>query len=251
MAGLTCALLVLLSALARAVPAPVPHAYGAFAYYTLALTWQPGICRIDDAPLLGIAGPEHCASDQPRAPLIGLHGLWPSRPQALIRAGVRVQRWWSRGCDLLHHSNEEPRLSATLRAQLAAVVPQLRHSLLAHEYDKHVQCFGFDPARFFTTELALRSALADAPFGRYLAAQRGKPVAHADVVRAFERSSGTGDARALQLQCARDRAGREVLTQLWLTIRAGSLAAFPAATSLTHTPIDADTCPATFIVPAW
>jgi len=239
-------------AFACAAPAGLtPAKYADFDYYTFALTWQPGICAIDDGLLIGAGRHERCRADQPHAPLIGLHGLWPSRPHALIAANVRVQRWWSRGCDLLHHSGEEPILSPDLRAKLAAVMPQLPDNLLTHEYDKHVQCFGFDPARFFATALAMRSAVADAPFGRYLAAHRGAIVAHADVVAAFERRFGTADARAVALQCARAGPGTKALTQIWMTIRASKIGAFPAAASLTHTPIDQDTCPATFLIPAW
>jgi ribonuclease I len=162
-----------------------------------------------------------------------------------------VQQWWARGCDLLHHSDAAPALSAGLRAKLAVVMPQLETSLLTHEYDKHAQCFGFDATRFFTTALAMRSAVGDTPFARYLATQAGRTVAHGDIVAAFERSFGTTDAAAIQLQCGKDGAGREVLTQLWINVRANALNAFPAARSLTHTPIDQDTCPATFLVPAW
>lgn len=249
----TCLLFALMcAAQVSAAPARlVPGAYPDFAYYTFALTWQPGICSVDDAPMVGADHPEHCAADQAHAPLIGVHGLWPSRPKALIKAKVRVQRWWSRGCDLLHHSDAAPALSADLQAQLAAVMPQLETNLLTHEYDKHVQCFAFDATRFFTTELALRKAVGDAPFGRYLVAHTGQTVQHDDVVAAFERSFSTTDAGAIQLQCVRDESGREVLTQLWINVRANALDAFPAARSLTHTPIDQDSCPATFFVPAW
>jgi ribonuclease I len=223
---------------AQAAPL-VPAAYGDFDHYTFALTWQPGICTAD------------CMSDQPHLPLIGLHGLWASRPQSLVAQNVPEQSWWARGCDFYHHSDEAPALSADLEAKLATVMPHFKKSLLTHEYDKHVQCFGFDPTLFFTTELAMRQAVADSPFGKYLVAQTGATVAHADVIAAFEHDFGTTDARSLNLQCERDGAGREVLTQFWITIRTSALGAFPAAASLTDTPIDQDTCPATFLIPSW
>lgn len=237
---------------ASAKPAQLAAAkYGDFEIYTFALTWQPGICSIDDGPMVGADHPEHCAADQAHTPLIGLHGLWPSMPQALIKANVPVQQWFSRGCDLLHHSDEAPPLSADLQGKLAAVMPQLPTSLLTHEYVKHAECFGFDPTLFFTTALAMRQSVADAPFGRYLVAHSGQTVAHDDVVAAFEKSFNTTDAGSINLECARDSAGREVLTQLWITVRASALAAFPAARSLTHIPIDQDSCPVTFFIPSW
>jgi len=217
----------------------VPAVFGDFDHYTFALTWQPGICSAD------------CGSDQPHSPLIGLHGLWPSRPQSLIARNVAEQSWWAHGCDFYHHSDAAPPLSAALEAKLATVMPHFKTSLLTHEYDKHVQCFGFDPTLFFTTELAMRQAVADSPFGKYLVTQTGATVAHADVVAAFEHDFATTDARALNLQCEHDTAGREVLTQVWMTIRTSELGAFPAAVSLTDTPIDQDTCPPTFLIPSW
>lgn len=248
-----CAVLSLMCAASVAAkPAQlVPAKYPDFAYYTFALTWQPGVCSIDLGPMAGADHPEHCAADQAHAPLIGLHGLWPSRPQALIDAHVRVQQWWAKGCDLLHHSDQAPRLSAGLTAELAAAMPQLETSLLTHEYDKHAQCFQFDAERFFTTALAMRTAVAGAPFGRYLTAQAGRTVEHADVVAAFQRSFGTTDAGSIALECAKDASGRDVLTQLWITVRANALGAFPAPTSLTHIPIDQNSCPASFFIPSW
>ncbi|HVA33913.1 MAG TPA: hypothetical protein VNG31_07170, partial [Candidatus Baltobacteraceae bacterium] len=252
-ASVACALFALMCAMGVAAERGhlVPAKYGDFGYYTFALTWQPGICNFDGASLTGAATPDFCSSDQPHAPLIGLHGLWASRPQSLIKANVPVQQWWSRGCDLYHHSDAAPPLSADLQAKLAAVMPHFRNNLLTHEYDKHVQCFGFDPTQFFTTELAMRLAVADAPFGRYLAAQAGHSVEHENVVAAFEKSFDTTDARSVQLQCVRDGTGRAVLTQFWITILADRLALFPAAASLSDIPIDQDTCPATFFIPSW
>jgi ribonuclease I len=228
-----------------------PAVYGDFAYYTLALTWQPGICSVDDAPLVGSKQPEYCAKDQPHVPLIGVHGLWPSRPQALIRANVRVQRWWSRGCDLLHHSAEAPVLSAQLRSEFAAAMPRLSSNLLTHEYDKHVQCFRFDPNSFFAVALAMRDAVAGTSLAPYLTNHAGHVVAQSSLLAVFRKGFHTTDARALRLQCARDGAGREVLTQLWITVRADALGIFPAAASLTHTPIDQNTCSPSFLVSSW
>lgn len=111
-----------------------PAQHGDFAHYTFALTWQPGFCSTG-------AG---CLSGQPHTALIGLHGLWASRPQALISRGISAPQWWSRGCDYFHHSDRAPRLSQAILEQLRAVMPHLKYSLLTHEYDKHVQCFGFD-----------------------------------------------------------------------------------------------------------
>jgi ribonuclease I (enterobacter ribonuclease) len=248
--GLLFALLFVTNAVAA--PAQlVPAEHGDFDIYTFALTWQPGICSIDDGPMVGADHPEYCLSRQPRTPLIGLHGLWPSLPDSLSKANVTNGQWLGQGCEVLRHSDAPPSLSADLQAKLAAVMPQFETSLLTHEWDKHAICFGFDPAQFFTAALAMRQAVADAPFGRYLVAHAGQTVAHDDVVAAWEKSFGTTDARSIALECFHDSSGRQILTQLWITARANALAAFPAATSLTHIETNQDSCPATFFVPSW
>ena len=113
----------------------VPAVHGDFDHYTFALTWQPGICQTE----------EGCLPSQSHAPLIGLHGLWASLPSELASEGVVNQQWWSRGCDYYHHSSAAPPISPELTQKLEAVMPQFQHDLLVHEYDKHVQCFDFDP----------------------------------------------------------------------------------------------------------
>jgi len=225
-----------IAALVLAVP---QHAD--FEHYTFALTWQPGMCQTD----------EGCLPDQPKAPLIGLHGLWASLPRDLSSRGVVDRQWWSRGCDYYHHSSEPPALDPALQARIEAVMPHFAHSLLTHEYDKHVQCFGMDPAQFFQDELAMREAVVSSPFGAYLAQQAGHTVQHADVVAHFEHAFSTPHATALQLQCGKNAAGDVVLTQFWITIPSGELSAFPQPPSLMDTPTDQDTCPASFLVPNW
>ena len=218
-----------------------PVRYGDFDHYTFALTWQPGFCGT--AP--------GCLSDQPRAPLIGLHGLWASRPQVLIARGVSDPAWQRSGCDLLHHSDAAPVLPDALRQRLLAVMPHLASDLLHHEYDKHVQCFGFDPATFFATALAMHDRIADSPFAQDLAGRAGTAVRHADLVAAFEADFHTAAPRALQLQCDADPSGRSVLTQLWITLPTDGIDQFPAPATLIDSPTVQDNCPAVFLMPAW
>jgi ribonuclease I len=218
-----------------------PGAHGDFSYYTFALTWQPGICETD-------AG---CTPDQPRADLIGLHGLWPSLPRTLSAAGVTPQQWWRRGCDDLEHSAAAPALDRSLLVQLDAVMPHFAHSLLRHEYDKHVQCFHFAAPAFFRTELRLRQSVMRSSFGRYLVQHAGRDVAHADLRATFRRAFVTPHGQSLQLQCGRDPGGGVVLTQLWITIPAAQVGAFPQPAALMDAPIAQDTCPPVFHLPRW
>jgi ribonuclease I len=239
-----CLFAFLAVAIGPAAAAPLtPAVHGDFGHYTFALTWQPGFCATDGG----------CLADQPKAALIGLHGLWASRPKTLIDRGVVPQQWWGKGCDYFGRSEAAPSLNATVQGQLDAVMPHIAHSLLTHEYDKHVRCFGFDPNQFFATELAMRAAVVDGAFGRYLLGLAGTKVAHADVIAAFKKDFSTDLTTSLQLQCDKDAHGHPILTQFWMTLRTDKLAAFPGADSLMATPASQyeDTCPATFRVPAW
>jgi ribonuclease I len=241
---LPLALVVILAAsFGVAVPATslVPAEHGTFDHYTFALTWQPGICQTE----------EGCLPDQPKTPLIGLHGLWASLPQDLSSQGVVDQVWWSKGCDLYHHSSEPPPLDGALDAQLVAVMPHFEHSLLNHEYDKHVQCFGFDPTQFFKTALAMRAAIESSAFGTYLQQQAGHDVDHVAVVNVFKADFGTEHGTALQLECGKTAGGQVVLTQFWFQIPVNELGAFPQAAAFMDTPSNEDTCPPQFRIPAW
>lgn len=239
--SLALALGLLAAAVARAVPLKaVRHAD--FGHYTYALTWQPGFCSTDGG----------CLSDQPHAVLIGLHGLWASRPRSLIDRGISAPQWWQRGCDYYHHSDLAPQLSTATLQRLGRVMPHLRDSLLRHEYDKHVQCFGFDAQTFFDTELRMRQKVLDSAFGHYLTVTaRGHAVRHTDVVNAFTRAFGTDHPAALQLRCGRSDRGQVVLTQLWITLHTDALLRFPRDGALMNAPIAQDNCPRRFRVPGW
>jgi ribonuclease I len=226
---------------ARAVPLRALR-HADFAHYTFALTWQPGFCSTDGG----------CLPDQPHDVLIGLHGLWASRPRSLIDRGISAPQWWRRGCDYYRHSDRAPRLSAATLQRLRRVMPHLRDSLLRHEYDKHVQCFGFDAQTFFETELRMRRQVLDSAFGRYLTLTvRDQTVRHKDLIDAFVRAFGTDQSAALQLRCGRDEQGQVVLTQLWITLHTEAVSRFPRDGALMNAPIAQDNCPRRFRVPGW
>lgn len=230
---------VLTSTLLLAALAPAQHTD--FRHYTFALTWQPGICSM----------PRGCTANQPHDVHIGLHGLWASLPASLASRGVVNRQWWSRGCDYFHHSDAAPPIPPSLRRRVLAVMPHFAHSLLVHEYDKHVQCFGFNPAAFFSTELRMRAAVAASPFGAYLRREQGGVVTRTQTIRTFETAFHTSHAASLQLQCKRNRAGRSILTQFWITISAARLDRFPAPGALIDSKIDQTSCPSAFTIPRW
>lgn len=236
------ALPILASLVAAGQAAPLkPSEHGDFEHYTFALTWQPGFCSTEKG----------CLADQPKNVLIGLHGLWASRPKSLIDQGVPREKWWQNGCDYFHQSDEVPALSPTLDRQLADVMPHLHDDLLIHEYDKHVQCFGLEPSVFFEKELAMRKSVVESGFGAYLTSRIGSSVTRKAVVEAFGTAFRTSAPRAVQLRCDADRSGRTVLTQFWTTIRAGEIDRFPDGASLEDAPVVQDNCPETFFIPTW
>ncbi|MGB7757920.1 MAG: hypothetical protein WBL23_17860 [Salinisphaera sp.] len=123
-------------------------------------------------------------------------------------------------------------------------------SLLTHEYDKHVQCFGFQTQRFFATALDLRQRITTSPLGDWMRRHAGQRVARADVLAEFDRAFYTIRTDALQLRCS-GPADARYLSQLWFTIPRTQLAAFPRHDGLMHAPIAQHNCPAHLRLPAW
>lgn len=211
-----------------------------FSSYTFALTWQPGMCQTSGG----------CRRDQPRTPLIGLHGLWASLPQDLRKRGVVNRQWFAKGCAIYGPSNGAPPLRPELRRKLEALMPHFRSDLLTHEYDKHVKCFALNATRFFETALAMRQAVVSSAFGSYLQQHIGRTVKHADVVNRFTATFHTPVGAALALQCERTSRGF-ILTQIWMIVHANALAVFPHPAAFMDPHLRQDTCPQHFTLPSW
>ncbi|PRP71853.1 hypothetical protein BUE93_04215 [Chromobacterium amazonense] len=220
-----------------------PAQHADFPRYTYALTWQPGFCATGNG----------CLPEQSHEVQIGLHGLWPSEPQSLIAQNVPVQQWWAKGCAFFPHVHAVPALPAETRDELKVVMPQLKDDLLLHEYVKHAQCFGYPAQQFFETALKMRQAVVDGGFGDYLLGQAGQTRTRQELQDAFAKAFGTDQRRSLQLQCGKDKQGRNVLTQFWFTLQADKLASFPAAESFVDTPDGEyeDSCAEPFVLPGW
>lgn len=219
--------------------------HGDFGHYTLALTWQPGFCT----------GPEgnSCQADQPHTPLIGLHGLWASRPSDLIRAQVPVTTWWRKGCSLYdgEMASAFPTLSDGLSHRLSEVVAHTHSSLVAHEYTKHVQCFGMEGEQFFSVASRLRDRFAELPSAQHLTAEAGTRVTKAELTSQIEADTGPLPERGVQFQCNKTQQGEAVLSQIWFTLKPASLDKFPKTDAFLSSPQMQDNCPSQFLVPQW
>ncbi|MDG6094056.1 ribonuclease I [Acetobacter sp. AN02] len=219
--------------------------HAGFGHYTLALTWQPGFCN-------GPHGPS-CTPDQPRTPLIGLHGLWASRPPELIRNNTPVTQWWQKGCALYEPDQpvQHPALSPETADALNRLVPRTQSDLTAHEYSKHVRCFGTDPERFFQVAIALHDRFTSLQAAHSLDAAAGTTISRQDILNRITAGTGPVPDRAIQFRCENTTEGRPQLTQIWFTLRPDALSDFPHSQAFMSSPQMQDNCPARFLLPAW
>ncbi|MGX7345490.1 ribonuclease T2 family protein [Acetobacter pasteurianus] len=219
--------------------------HGDFGHYTLALTWQPGFCT----------GPEGstCQANQPKIPLIGLHGLWASRPSDLIKTQVPVTTWWRKGCSLYEDETTAPppALSNSLSHRLSEIVAHTHSDLVAHEYTKHVHCFGMDGEQFFSIAAQLRDRFARLPAAQHLTTTSGTLIAKTDLTKQIEADTGPLPERGVQFQCNKTPQGHPVLAQIWFTLKPTSLSSFPKSDAFMSSPQLQDNCPAHFLVPQW
>ena len=220
--------------------------HGDFKHYTLALTWQPGFCLLH--------GQNTCKSDQPQTPLIGLHGLWASRPSDLIKNHQDVTIWWKKGCSIYADAAPMPTvpaLSSGLSTRLSSVVAHLPSDLVAHEYAKHASCFGMNAEQFFTVAATLRDRFAALPASTQITAKAGQVISKSELQTLIQTDTGPLPEKGLQFQCNKDSTGRMVLAQLWFTLKPEKLGEFPHASSFISSPWEQDNCPTHFLLPNW
>lgn len=218
-----------------------PKANASFKHYTFALTWEPGFCSAVVT-----------CQRQPHQTIIGIHGLWPSRSESLIRRNISAPTFWRHGCDLLHHSSRSPDLSKAILDKLHNIMPQPDAGLIKHEYNKHAQCYGFNANAYFAAALTLHKRFVASDFARTLRMKTGSEVSRESLIHQFMQDFHTPYRRALSLQCHTDsESHRVVLTQMYITFRAGRLNDFPNPTAFMESPLDQNTCPTTFLVPSW
>jgi ribonuclease T2 len=188
---------------------------GSVDHYILALTWQPAFCQyhpgLPECPGEGV-------TDEPDAPHLTLHGLWPSDTDnsGLSYCGVGVdlraldeRRQW---CEI-----PEPAISVTARESVDAIMPGARSCLDRHQWLKHGTCSGLDQDAYFRLASRFAGDIARTAVGRSIDDAAGGVIEAKRVRAAFEDRFGAGSARALSLRCRKD-GGRSYLSALWIRL---------------------------------
>lgn len=223
-----------------------------FAHYTLALTWHPGFCATRRQP------PRECREPRLMAAAddgFVIHGLWPSRPQRLIEAGVSVAQWHREGCFV---EDSRPRggfcqagpalaLEPGLEEALDEAMPGRASCLDRYEFAKHAACLTLPEDDFFAAAVVLSDLVNASAFAEFVLAHQGREVGRNDLIQAFEAAFGRGTGRALSLQCG--GRGNRLLTEARIGIDADRIDDFPAADSLVA--IARGRCPRTIEIPAF
>ncbi|WP_318153436.1 ribonuclease T2 family protein [Halomonas sp. ML-15] len=202
-----------------------------FDHYTLALTWHPGFCETHSRP------PDECRERQAGQGFV-LHGLWPSLPERFARDGVDRPQWWREGCFL-----EEPRaagsfcrahppfdLPEALGKALDEGMPGRASCLDRYQYAKHAACLALDADDYFAASLQLLERVNASAFADYVVLNQGGEVDRNELIGAFEAAFGSGNGRALRLECRGP--GNRQLSEVRIGIGVDRLGDFPDAESL-------------------
>ncbi|MGE3867540.1 MAG: ribonuclease T [Hyphomonadaceae bacterium] len=173
------AALVLLALAAAAGPAPAQSVAGRYDYYVLALSWSPAYCARAGAR---DRDPLQCGG-VPRGLVV--HGLWPQH-----------ERGYPRDCP----SNLAKAVPAGLVERHLDLMPS--RSLIQHEWRAHGLCSGLSQAAYFAAVRSFRAKLRTPPA---LAPGARAGVTAAQIRQAFVAANPGLPARAVSLQCERDR----------------------------------------------
>ncbi|MEY2340830.1 ribonuclease I [Acidithiobacillus sp. IBUN Pt1247-S3] len=212
-----------------------------FQHYTFALLWQPGVCATwtHVEPACNGLNASSRASQQ-----WSLHGLWASRPQKLVDAGMAPKTWWQHGCFWFQNQSEAPHdscslpslnLSPGVSADMSANMPMRKVCLDRHEYFKHEACFGEKPDPFFHTALGLLGDVNASSFTAFVRDHRGQWVQRNALLQAYTQAFHLPNAQSIELRCESNdnHSGHElhgegnILTEAWITIRANAIQEFP------------------------
>ncbi len=199
-AGLILASLLLAGSPAGAVDFPAREGF------VLALTWYPGFCGGKaEGKLPSCRHP----GDFPRSNFV-LHGLWPnwdidgdhrykSGKDDYCRDPAGISRALGEAGDWTKLPALD--LTASLRRDLARVMPGIERGLDQYEYAKHGICSGFAAEAYFATAIRLLDAVNRGNLAAAIRKARGRSLSRGDLLAAFMRDWGADNPAALRMIC--------------------------------------------------
>ena len=198
-------------------------------FYTLALSWQPGFCVLNQQRQL----PE---CQQPQTNWV-LHGLWPSNRKAPHPTY----------CDGSHKQPacHYPKLGLDNSELLIleSIMPSVQSCRQRYQWHKHGSCSGLTPAAYFDTATRYTQWFRASPVANTLLSYQGKKVSKAKVLTLFK-DWGAGDS--VTLHC-KQKNNHDVLQEIRLYLNR-ELDHTPSIKQLIHTPLQQQ-CGDTFIIP--
>lgn len=193
--------------------------------HVLAANWQPGFCKVQPRR-------RECRTMTARrfdASHFSLHGLWPDDLDDRAIFPCYCNTGIARSCSLKLRPVKRVDLSDTLRAQLRTAMPGMMSGLHRHEWTKHGTCYeadrtdkdrGSDAEEYFGEMLGLLEQLNRSAVRDLFADNIGRTVTARQVGRAFDEAFGRGAGERVIVRCSKI-GGRDIITELWISLGAG------------------------------
>jgi len=193
--------------------------------HVLAASWQPGFCKVQPRR-------RECRTMTAQrfdADHFSLHGLWPDDLDDRAIFPCYCNTGTARSCSLKLRSVNRIELSDTLRAQLRTSMPGMMSGLHLHQWTKHGSCYeadrrdgdrGSDAEEYFGETLGLLEQLNRSAVRDLFAANVGRTVTARQIGRAFDEAFGARAGERVIVRCSKVD-GRDVITELWISLGAG------------------------------
>ena len=169
------------------------HTALTFDSYLLALSWQPGFCKVNGR------GKEECdalkqGNSGPTMTEFSLHGLWPNK----TACGTKYNYCKGQSYDT------DIQLAPAIKAKLKELMPSTQYNskLENHEWDKHGTCQGGTPDQYFGLATSLVTQINTSYFvTNFIQPNIGKEVSIQQVNTAFEQAFGNDSSKYIALKC--------------------------------------------------
>jgi ribonuclease T2 len=144
-----------------------------------------------------------------------LHGLWP-QPRNNVYCNMSKKEI---GRDKNKQWNRLNRLelNATVRANLAKMMPGYASNLHLHEWVKHGSCYGTSANDYYADALSLVRQINESKVRQYFKKNIGRTIRLDDIRRVFDKAFGKGAGEHVTMNCKQG-----LITELWLYLGSGS-----------------------------